>query len=313
MSSQPTATDIALQRRTVAVENRAGPLDLSGANGTLLRGFPYGFDRHGQALLLVHGLASNAGMWRGAARALAAFGHPTVALDLRGHGRSEKPNSGYKFATLSQDLDLVLTQLIAEDGPRWRHPVLVGQSLGGNLALEFAASHPDRLAGVACVDGGFIELRRSFEGWEECARVLVPPDLECLTRADLEAMLRRASPDWPQEGIEGMLDCFYEDGCGWINPHLRRDRHMMLLRELWEHPPSRLYERVRVPVLLLPAEGGGAPPFAREKHADVQLALERLPWPRVRWFAHADHDIHAQYPTELAQAIHDAIADGFLA
>lgn len=313
MSSQSAAADMRCPERRSTAGGRRTPLELRGSDGVLLRGSFYGSGRHGRPLLLVHGLASNAQMWNGATRALAALDHPTVALDLRGHGESEKPSRGYDFGTLIEDLVCVLAELVARDGPRWRHPVLVGQSLGGNLALEFAVSHTDRLAGVVCVDGGFINLQNIFPSWEECAHVLAPPELTGVTRPDLEAMLRRDSPDWPQEGIEGMLACFYEDADGFVRPHLRRDRHMRLLQELWQHPPARLYETVRLPVLILPAGAGSAPAFTKDRHADVQLALTQLPWGRARWFEGAGHDIHAQCPAELAQVIHDAIADGFLA
>lgn len=314
MSSQLAAADMRCQeRRSTAGCGRRARLELRGADGILLHGSSYGWGRHGRPLLLVHGLASNAQMWNGTTQALAALDHPTVALDLRGHGQSEKPSLGYDFGTLVEDLACVLAELIVRDGPRWRHPVLVGQSLGGNLALEFAASHPDRLAGVACVDGGFINLQNTFPSWDECADGLAPPELRGVTLRDLEAMLRRDAPDWPQEGIEGMLACFDEGADGFVRPHLQRDRHMSLLHELWEHPPSRLYAAVRLPVLILPAGAGGAPAFTKDRHADVQLALTQLPWGRARWFERAGHDIHAQFPTEVAQVIHDAIAAGFLA
>ena len=49
--------------------------------------------------LLVHGLSSNARTWDGVAAELSAAGHPVVAIDQRGHGRSEKPpiSAGYDF------------------------------------------------------------------------------------------------------------------------------------------------------------------------------------------------------------------------
>jgi len=44
--------------------------------------------------VLVHGLASNARLWDGVARRLAGAGHSSAAVDLRGHGRSDKPDTG---------------------------------------------------------------------------------------------------------------------------------------------------------------------------------------------------------------------------
>ena len=61
--------------------------------------------------LLVHGLASNARMWDGVAAVLAAAGHPVVAVDQRGHGRSSKPDEGYDFVTVVADLVALIASL----------------------------------------------------------------------------------------------------------------------------------------------------------------------------------------------------------
>ena len=292
--------------------DEAAPFAVEVDSGVVLRGRARAVTGSGTPLLLLHGLASNARMWDGTARALAHLGHPTVALDLRGHGTADKPTAGYDFPTFVSDVRVALAALASAAPERWSEPVLVGQSLGGNLALEVAAAFPAAVSGIACVDGGMIDLRVRFPEWERCERELAPPDLSDRTRAELAAMIRAGSPDWPQEGIDGMLACFGDDG-DHVTPHLTRDRHMALLRALWEHCASRLYPQVQVPVLLVPAEGGGTVAFTDDKRDDVRRALEALPRARAHWFSPADHDIHAQHPAELAEVLHAAIADGFLA
>jgi pimeloyl-ACP methyl ester carboxylesterase len=70
-----------------------------------------------------------------------------VLYDLRGHGKSERPPAGYAVPELVQDLDALLDALDV------RTPVhLVGNSFGGLLALAFALSHPDRVAGLVLID-----------------------------------------------------------------------------------------------------------------------------------------------------------------
>ena len=54
--------------------------------------------------LLVHGLSSNARLWDGIARRLAEAGHQVVAVDQRGHGRSEQVDDGYTTAQCAADL-----------------------------------------------------------------------------------------------------------------------------------------------------------------------------------------------------------------
>ena len=70
-----------------------------------------------------------------------------VCLDLRGHGRTERPLTGYRVEDMVADVHGVL------DALQVREPVcLVGNSFGGLLALAFAATHPNRTAGLVLVD-----------------------------------------------------------------------------------------------------------------------------------------------------------------
>lgn len=261
-------------------------------------------DGGGVPFLLVHGLASNARMWDGVAEALATLGHPSAAVDLRGHGRSDKPAGGYDFETVTDDLAALVAGLGLD------RPVAVGQSWGGNLALELAYRHPGVARAIACVDGGLIELSERFPDWAECARVLAPPRLVGTPAAEVEAYARRAHPDWPETGIRGLLANFEVRPDGTVAPWLTYDRHMAILRGLWEHRPSTRLETLPVPLLLVPA--GGDDDAAAEKRAVVERAIRLAPRARVRWFPAADHDIHAQHPGELARVLHDAVIDGFL-
>jgi pimeloyl-ACP methyl ester carboxylesterase len=70
-----------------------------------------------------------------------------ILYDLRGHGMSERPPSGYTIATLVDDL----AALLAAAGVT-RPVQLVGNSFGGTLALAFAAAHPARVADLALID-----------------------------------------------------------------------------------------------------------------------------------------------------------------
>lgn len=257
----------------------------------------------GAPFLLVHGLASNARLWDGVARRLADLGHPVAALDQRGHGRSDKPDEGYDFATLTDDLVAVI------DGLGYRRPVVVGQSWGGNVVLELAVRHDDVVRAIACIDGGVIELSRRFATWESCLATLTPPPSKGLPAAAVEAGLRQAHPDWPETGIQGAKACFEVRGDGTVAPWLSLDRHLRILRELWLHRPSERFGLVEGAVLLLPADTGNAG-WVADKRADVALAQALVPDGRCRvhWMA-GDHDLHAQHPVEVADLLHD-FADG---
>ena len=96
---------------------------------------------------------------------------------------------------------------------------------------------------------------------------------------------------------------------GTVAPWLTYDRHISVLRGMWEHHPSSEYAGLAVPVLLVPADGGGDEWTAR-KRRDVAAAAAAIPDARVRWFV-GDHDIHAQPPAELAIVMHEMTTDGF--
>ena len=252
--------------------------------------------------LLVHGLASNARLWDGVAAALAAAGHPAVAVDLRGHGASDKPDDGYDVVTVAADVAALVAALGLE------RPIVAGQSWGGNVVLELARRSPETVRGIVCVDGGWIELRSQFPSWEACADVLAPPPLEGRRAVDVEFMLRAAHPAWPAVGIAATMANFEVRADGTVAPWLTRERHMRVLRGLWDHRPSSAYPDVRVPVLLVPADDGTA--WSASKGPAVTAAAAALPASRTHWFR-GDHDVHAQFPDDLAAIMLDAVRDGF--
>jgi pimeloyl-ACP methyl ester carboxylesterase len=92
------------------------------------------------SLLFVHGAASGAWVWDTWRRHLKPFGWETNVLDLRGHGRSLPVD----FSTVTvenylSDLESVTGQITTNS----RHPVIVGWSMGGLVAMLYAAQHEE--------------------------------------------------------------------------------------------------------------------------------------------------------------------------
>ncbi len=283
-------------------------------------------------VLAVHGLASNAQLWWQVADELAAAGHAVAAVDLRGHGRSSAPETGYDFETITGDLLGVLEDLGGETvdgaggpvgagvapGPvngepsPWARPIVAGQSWGGNVVVELARRAPERVGGVVCVDGGTIELAERFSTWEECEATLAPPVLDGVSMPRLEGILRAAHPDWPDAGIQATLANMVEQADGTVTARLSRTHHLQILRSLYGHHPSRCFPELRCGVLFLMAANGDAA-WTADKRAGVERATRLLGSSSARWFEGADHDLHAQHPIEVAAAIEEAWAAGLLA
>ena len=256
----------------------------------------------GLPFLLLHGLSSNARTWSQVAARLSAAGHHVVALDQRGHGRSDKPSSGYDFATLSRDLAALIAALGLD------RPIVVGQSWGGNVVLDFAARYPEQVRAVAFVDGGFIDLHgEGQQRWSEVEARLRPPEMDGMARSELEAMLRHTNPDWSEEGIQATIDNFQTCDDGTIRRCLSIPNHMKILHALWEQRPASLYPQLSAPVLITVA-GTPESTAASGRAAGLAAAETGLSQVTIRDFPHTHHDIHVHRPDVLADLFLETVA-----
>lgn len=94
----------------------------------------------GQAVVLVHGFGTCSFVWRNIGPSIALANLTAFAVDLFGHGASDRPfDAEYGIAAQAEYLDRALTAL------RMARATVVGLDLGGAIALRFAAAHPDRV------------------------------------------------------------------------------------------------------------------------------------------------------------------------
>jgi len=99
-------------------------------------------DRPQRTLVFIHGFGGYAAQW---VYQLQRFSleNRVIALDLRGHGLSDKPSSGYNMDTSQADLEKVF-EILKVNTPF----VLIGHSFGGALVTEYALCHPEHLEGL---------------------------------------------------------------------------------------------------------------------------------------------------------------------
>ncbi|MDB4973758.1 MAG: hypothetical protein JWN48_2099 [Myxococcaceae bacterium] len=101
----------------------------------------------GPAILLIHGIGDNSDTWRNLIRELARE-HTVIAPDLLGHGRSDKPRADYSVAAYANAMRDLLTVLDIEKA------TVVGHSLGGGVAMQFAYQYPERCERLVVVSSG---------------------------------------------------------------------------------------------------------------------------------------------------------------
>jgi pimeloyl-ACP methyl ester carboxylesterase len=101
----------------------------------------------GPPLLLIHGIGDSSASWRDVIPALAE-NHLVIAPDLLGHGASDKPRADYSVTAYANGMRDLLSVLGLD------RVTLVGHSLGGGVAMQFAYQYPDRTERLVLVSTG---------------------------------------------------------------------------------------------------------------------------------------------------------------
>jgi pimeloyl-ACP methyl ester carboxylesterase len=101
----------------------------------------------GETILLIHGMAGSSETWRAMIPQLATK-YRVVAPDLLGHGRSDKPRGDYSLGAFA----VWLRDLLDELGVT--RATIVGQSLGGGVAMQFVYQHPDYCQRLVLISSG---------------------------------------------------------------------------------------------------------------------------------------------------------------
>ena len=265
----------------------------------------------GQAIVLVHGLASNCRIWDLVAPILSE-NFRVIAVDQRGHGESFKPNTGYDFATVVSDLHGLI------QGTRISDPIIAGHSWGGDVALEYSIHHPGSARGLCFVDGGTIEISgRPDWTLEDAKREMAPPLWQGVTLEAFRSRMRSRRISGSNPEIEQIvLANFDVNDDGTIASRLSRENHIHIIEALWDHRPSELYPKVDCPVLLMPArQTGDTSPQARRwrREESIARAESLLPIAKTVWMEDSIHDVPLQRPELVASTIADHVANGFFA
>ena len=108
--------------------------------------------------------------------------HRVITVDLRGHGRSDKPKQEYSISGFADDIAWLCEQL------KVKKPVVIGHSMGGMIALEVASRHPDLPAAIVACDSPVVVPRGLKANFAAMLAQLGTPDFAATQRGLIETM-----------------------------------------------------------------------------------------------------------------------------
>lgn len=250
-------------------------------------------------VLLLHGLMGRASHWESTARWLSGR-HRAVALDQRGHGRSDKrPEAPYTREAYVSDAEAVIEQLGLA-------PVtLIGHAMGALTAWQLAAKRPDLVGGLIICDMRASALgAASQREWDDWFSTWPVP---FATLADVRKWFAEDDP-WLERPSPGRGEFFAEVMAerpdGW-RPVFSR-RQMLVSRETWVHDAHwEELAQVRCPTLVVRGLDGEL------GRAEAQEMVRVLPRGQYAEVTDAGHLVHYDQPEAWRAAI-EPFLDGAL-
>jgi pimeloyl-ACP methyl ester carboxylesterase len=251
----------------------------------------------GPPVVLIHGVAGRAAQWDDVARLL-AVSHTVIAPDLLGHGESAKPRGDYSLGAHASGIRDLLV------GLNFGRASIVGHSLGGGIALQFAYQFPERCERIVLVSsgglGGEVHLllrAATLPGSEFVLPLLAHRRLVEIASLIPRALRRlglRTGPDLT-EMVQG-----YES----LSTPEARNAFIHTLRSVIDptgqriNASDRLYLAAKMPSLIV---WGGRDRIIPVEHA--QPTHEDMPGSTLELFERAGHFPHLDDPVRFARTV----------
>lgn len=205
--------------------------------------------------------------------------YEVVTFDIRGHGQSDAPETGYSIDDRLTDLDAVIDRLDLAD------PVLVGHSMGATTAGWYAARYSEQVRGVVLVD-------------PECLHDL--PDMDA---DELEATVREHFEGSEALTVEGLLEDHYDhldrtqaERLAEASLAVSEHAAVQLARDGYPTPLADQFDQVHCPALILRSDRD-----VETRVRDLDTAA-RLPTGRLVHVTDADHYVfHDEYDAALTE------------
>jgi pimeloyl-ACP methyl ester carboxylesterase len=219
------------------------------------------YEREGDAVIFLHFGGANLVMWQGVVPYFQDE-YRLILVDLRGHGKSDKPQTGYHIDEMARDVAGVMVSSKIERAH------IVGSSLGAEIGLSMAANDPEKVISLVCEGALYSEYGPYgvWEGSEAEFKAHVARTLEKRRNtaepvfASVDALVDESRQvfekySWWNERVEALkrYDA-YEIDEGKYTSSWRKQAGLDYLERYFEYRFEDYYRRVRCPVLMLPDE-----------------------------------------------------------
>jgi pimeloyl-ACP methyl ester carboxylesterase len=222
-----------------------------------IRDYEYGRD----AIIFLHFSGANLMMWQ---RAIPYFQdqYRLILVDLRGHGKSDKPETGYHMDNMASDVIGVMQALNIE----WAH--IVGSSMGAEVGLSLAANYPEKVLSLVC-DGALSSEYGPYGIWEGSK-----DDYKAHVANQLEKM--HNAPEKVYPSVDALVDKSREGlaEIGWWNEYVeaverygafkldegqytsgfRKYAREDYFKHYFQYRLEDYYKKVKCPLLMVPGE-----------------------------------------------------------
>jgi len=200
----------------------------------------------GETILFLHGLGNTAHIFDDLAPKFTNQFH-VLGLTSRGHGQSEKPETGYDTGTLAEDNRQFL------DALKIKRVILVGHSLAGDQLTRFAGVHPDRVVKLVYLDAaadraGLPEIHKHFPS------ELSPSKSDVASLESLRLWLSRMS-FWSAAWEADLHENFSSDGKILNEAQRGRAAGLLIKGSIDSHPD---YTKIRSPALSIAVVGSSS-------------------------------------------------------
>ena len=162
------------------------------------------YEREGDAIIFMHFGGANLMVWQSVVPHFQDE-YRLVLVDLRGHGKSDKPQTGYHIDEMARDVIGVMAHL----GIERAH--VVGSSLGAEVGLSMAANYPDRVISLVC-EGALYSEYGPFGVWQGSE-----PEFKAHVARTLEK--RRDAAEQVYDSVDALVDASRQvfEEYGWWN------------------------------------------------------------------------------------------------